>query len=247
MWLLGDVVPPVGQRKDPTGWLFTLALKHVRPAAKLRKPEVAWDNLVKLSRDYVALVDVERYDNWQRMDVYPGELIPTLVEALGWHQLRSQVQVADQGGSIGRHGTIPAGLRRQLFCHAEAAGETRDAPSRRKKNPELPSIDAGSRISKVTVSPLTYGPLSDVHLSQGILLALFWGKLGTSVPNERDAKILGDLAKDVNSVGRSLEKFVGQGPGQYRDVRVALMALSMARHGAARRRRSAERRCLDSS
>jgi hypothetical protein len=87
MWLLGDVVPPVGQRKDPTGWLFTLALKHGAPAAKLRKPEVAWDNLAKLSRDYVALVDVERYDNWQRMDVYPGKLIPTLVEALGGHQL----------------------------------------------------------------------------------------------------------------------------------------------------------------
>jgi hypothetical protein len=99
----------------------------------------------------------------------------------------------------------------------------------------------------VTVSPLTYGPLSDVHLSQGILLALFRGKLGTSVPNERDAKILGDLAKDVNSVGPSLEKFVGQGPRQYRDVRVALMAISMALHGAARRGRSAERRCLDSS
>jgi hypothetical protein len=63
-----------------------------------------------------------------------------------------------------------------------------------------------------------------VHLSQSILLALFRGKLGTSVPNDRDAKILADLAKDVNSVGRSLEKFVGQGPGQYRDVRVALMA-----------------------
>lgn len=75
MWLLGDVVPPVGQRKDPTipyGWLFTLALKHVTPVAKLRKPEVAWDNLVKLSRDYAALVDVERYDNLQRIDVYPG-------------------------------------------------------------------------------------------------------------------------------------------------------------------------------
>lgn len=412
MWLLGDVVPPVGQRKDPTipyGWLFALALKHVRPVAKLRKPEVAWDNLVKLSRDYAALVDVERYDNLQRIDVYPGELIPTLVEALGWHQLftfpryRSAVvlqfvqamrEVLDEGQwrAFGVQPTTLASELRTLFEVASAKAPTtiqrgeaerglpnllRLASARqggvnkgfvdpfqaeartsdgvmlfemgdkylilpetavaaqaatmlvtriwqcleeeaakkavgaicervvasicamfpsvnvatdlvyhvakqrfqvdvlaaeddqitllevksksltktalsgdmaqylldydtsylamlkqlvrhethlRGGNPELPSIDAGSRISKVAVSPLTYGPLSDVHLSQSILLALFRGKLGTSVPNDRDAKILADLAKDVNSVGRSLEKFVGQGPGQYRDVRVALMA-----------------------
>lgn len=412
MWLLGDVVPPVGQRKDPTipyGWLFTLALKHVRPVAKLRKPEVAWDNLVKLSRDYAALADVERYDNLQRIDVYPGELIPTLVEALGWHQLftfpryrsavvlqfvqamREELDEA-QWRAFGVQPTTLASELRTLFEVASAKAPTtiqrgeaerglpnllRLASARqggvnkgfvdpfqaeartsdgvilfemddkylilpetvvaaqaatmlvtriwqcleeeaakkavgaicervvtsicamfpgvnvatdlvyhvakqrfqvdvlateddeitllevksksltktalsgdmaqylldydtsylamlkqlvrhethlRGGNPELPSIDAGSTISKVAVSPLTYGPLSDVHLSQSILLALFRGKLGTSVPNDRDAKILADLAKDVNSVGQSLEKFVGQGPGQYPDVRVALMA-----------------------
>lgn len=411
MWLLGDVVPPLGQRKDPTipyGWLFTLALKHVKPVAKLRKPQVAWDNLVKLSRDYAALVDVERYDNLQRIDVYPGELIPTLVEALGWHQLftfpryrsavvlqlvqamREELDEA-QWRAFGAQPTTLASELRTLFELASAKAPTtiqrgeaeRSLPNLlrlasvrqggvnkgfvdpfqaeartsdgvvlfemgdkylilpetvvaaqaatmlvmriwqcleeeaakkavgaicervvasicakfpgvnvatdlvyhvtkqrfqvdvlateddeiillevksksltkmalsgdlaqylldydtsylamlkqlarhethlRGGNPELPSIDAGCRISKVAVSPLTYGPLSDVHLSQSILLALFRGKLGTSVPNDRDAKILADLAKDVNSVGRSLEKFVGQGPGQYRDVRVALM------------------------
>nr|WP_199283240.1 hypothetical protein [Lactobacillus sp. W8093] len=411
MWLLGDIVPPMGQRKDPTipyGWLFTLALKHVKPVAKLRKPEVAWDNLVKLSRDYAALVDVERYDNLPRTDVDFTELIPTLVETLGWHQLftfpryRSTVVLqfvqamreeldAAQWRAFGVQPTTLASELRALFemasakapmtmhraeaerrlpnllrlasarqgdvnkkfvdpFHAEArtsdgvilfemgdkylilpdtvvaaqavtmlvtriwrcleneaakkavgaicervvtsicamfpsvsvatdlvyhVGKQRfqidvmateddeitllEVKSKsltkmalsgdmaqylldydtsylamlkqlvrhetylRGGNAELPSIAAGSRITKVAVSPLTYGPLSDVHLSQSILLALFRVTLSISVPNDRDAKILANLAKDVNSIGRSLESFVGHGSGQYRDVRVALM------------------------
>lgn len=411
MWLLGDVIPQVGQRKDPTipyGWLFTLALKHVRPVTKLRKPEVAWDNLVTLSRDYAALVDVERYDNLPRIDIDPFELIPTLVEALGWHQLfifpryRSAVVLQivqamreeldeDQWRAFGVQSTTIASELRALFEMASAKAPTtiqREEAKRRLPNllrlasarqgsvnkkfvdpfhaeaktsdgvvlfemgdkylilpeavvaaqaatmlvtriwqcledeaakkavgaicervvtsicatfpsvnvvtdlvyhvgkqrfqidilategdeitllevksksltkialsgdmaqylldydtsylamlkqlvrhethlrggsAELPSITAGSRITKVAVSPLTYGPLSDVRLSQSILLGLFRVTLGTAVPNDRDAKILANLAKDVHSIGRSLEKSVGQGSGQYRDVRVALM------------------------
>ncbi|BCI65938.1 hypothetical protein [Acetobacter aceti] len=411
MWLLGDIVPPMGQRKDPTipyGWLFTLALKHVKPVAKLRKPEVEWDNLVKLSRDYAALVDVERYDNLPRIDVDSAELIPTLVEALGWHQLftfpryRSTVVLqfvqamreeldAAQWRAFGVQPTTLAlelstlfemasakapmtmhraeaerrlpnllrlasarqgGVNEKFVDPFQAEARTSDGvilfemgdkylilpetvvaaqaatmlmtriwrcledevakkavgaicervvtsicamfpgvsvatdlvyhvgkqrfqidvmateddeitllevksksltkmalsgdmaqylldfdtsylamlkqlvrheTHLRGGNAELPSIAAGSRITKVAVSPLTYGPLSDVHLSQSILLGLFRVTLHTSVPNDRDAKILANLAKDVNSIGRSLENFVGQRSGQYRDVRVALM------------------------
>ena len=132
VFLLGDVVPPVGRSKSPTlpyGWLLSLGLKHVGPARTLRRPEIAWGNLTAQMTDYAAVVDVERYSNMERVNVGPGDLVPALEEALGWHQLF----------------TFPRYTTQAVLRLAEAMGKVLDEHDRRAFGMDLHRVTAEIR------------------------------------------------------------------------------------------------------
>jgi hypothetical protein len=94
-WLFGNHVARVGQTKSPSlpfGWLIALALKHTRKSGRLANPAKAWANLTQLATDLAACFDVERYGQFEGIDLRPADLPYLFSESVGWSQLFTQPQ-----------------------------------------------------------------------------------------------------------------------------------------------------------
>jgi len=94
-WLFGNIVAAPGESKSPTipfGWLISLGLKHTAHIPKPNNPEKAWKNLVQLASDLCACFDVERYGQFEGIELRPSDLLSTFNESVGWSQLFTQPQ-----------------------------------------------------------------------------------------------------------------------------------------------------------
>lgn len=90
MWMFGDRVPGVMQEVHPAlpyGWLFSLALRHTGCRGTARKPEVAWRSVVSLATDFAAVLDCQRYGQFEELDIAPTEIQRALRDALVWREV----------------------------------------------------------------------------------------------------------------------------------------------------------------
>lgn len=99
MWLLGDHVPSIWSAKRPAfpiGWIFSLGLRHLGPAGKARKPEVAWKTIAQLAIDFAAAMNCQRYSQYEEMDIRPGNAWRVLRDSVLWREIFSLPQVPPQ-------------------------------------------------------------------------------------------------------------------------------------------------------
>ncbi len=96
MWLLGDRVPSVGEKKSPAipiGWIFSLGLRHLGKISKPRNPHTAWKSLTQLATDYAAALDCQRYSQYEDIQIGAADSWRVLRESLLWRELFSLAQV----------------------------------------------------------------------------------------------------------------------------------------------------------
>lgn len=96
MWMFGDRVPGVTQSAEPaipTGWLFSLAIKHFDKPAKARRPAVLWRTLLDLAADFAAALDCQRYGQFEELDIAPTEIHRTVRDTLVWREVFTLPQV----------------------------------------------------------------------------------------------------------------------------------------------------------
>lgn len=98
IWLFGDCVPNVVGSKSPSmpwAYLISLGLKHAGLKGIARKPEVAWETLKQDATDLAAVLDCERYSQFDGMSLDASEFIPSILESLTWRETFTLPQVPD--------------------------------------------------------------------------------------------------------------------------------------------------------
>ena len=99
MWLLGDRVPGIWSAKQPAfpvGWLFSLGLRHLGQAGKVRKPAVAWKTIAQLATDFAAAINCQRYSQYEEVDIGPANSWWVLRDSLLWREIFVLPQVPPQ-------------------------------------------------------------------------------------------------------------------------------------------------------
>jgi hypothetical protein len=95
LWLFGDRVPHISGHKMPSmpwGYLVSLALKHIGVRGIARKPDVAWNSLLRKATDLATVVDCERYNQFDGMFLSDADFFPTIAESLAWREIFSLPQ-----------------------------------------------------------------------------------------------------------------------------------------------------------
>lgn len=76
----------------PFGWLVSLGLKHIGRRGNARKPDVAWGTIVELATDLAAVMDCERYNQFEGIGLGPSDFVPAAGDSLVWRELFSLPQ-----------------------------------------------------------------------------------------------------------------------------------------------------------
>ena len=96
MWLFGDRVPGVrdgGKPALPYGWLISLGLKHVGKRRAAHNLEVAWETLKALATDFAAIIDCQRYSQFDGMFLSRTEVVRAFQDTLAWREMFTLPQV----------------------------------------------------------------------------------------------------------------------------------------------------------
>jgi len=99
MWLLGDRVPGIWSSKQPAfpiGWIFSLGLRYLGQGGKARKPEITWKTIAQLAIDFAAAMNCQRYNQFEEIDIRPGNAWRVLRDSLLWREIFSLPQIPPQ-------------------------------------------------------------------------------------------------------------------------------------------------------
>lgn len=94
-WLFGNEVVPPSRSKSPTlpyAWLLALGLKHLGRSRTTRQPAATWGELAHLLIDAAACFDVERYGQFDQIQLHPTDIFFLFDEAMGWAHLFAHPQ-----------------------------------------------------------------------------------------------------------------------------------------------------------
>ncbi|MDR9763422.1 hypothetical protein RJJ37_27965 [Rhizobium redzepovicii] len=90
MWLLGNRVPHLyagSMPAFPVGWVYSLGLRFAGKRGTARKPAVVWKSIIELAVDFAAVLDCQRYSQFEEMDVHASQAERNLRESLLWREL----------------------------------------------------------------------------------------------------------------------------------------------------------------
>ena len=96
MWLLGNIPANIDQLPEPAvpiGWLLSLALRHIHRKQATDDPQGAWERMIRLSVDFAATMDCQRYNQFDGISIDAPDFLPTLMESLKWRELFTLPQI----------------------------------------------------------------------------------------------------------------------------------------------------------
>lgn len=90
LWLFGNRIPHMYAQSMPAfpvGWIYSLGIRFLGKAGTARKPAVAWKSMVDLAVDFAAVLNCQRYSQYEEMDVHAAQIERVLRDSLLWREL----------------------------------------------------------------------------------------------------------------------------------------------------------------
>ena len=96
LWLLGN---RVGNFKNalppalPIGWLFSIAVRHIHKRTSSTMSNSEWNEILELVTDFATIMDCQRYNQFDGMNLHAVNFVPVLEQSLKWRELFSLPQM----------------------------------------------------------------------------------------------------------------------------------------------------------
>ena len=96
IWLLANRPGGYDRAPEPAlpiGWLLALALRHIHAQPSTSDPTDAWRLAAQLATDFAAVMDCQRYNPYDGLNVGPYDFLQALEQSLAWRELFTLPQV----------------------------------------------------------------------------------------------------------------------------------------------------------